>query len=217
MPAGKAIYFRTVTTDAFQGPNMANYMADTMKVKSVYILDDSGAYGVGLANAYEAQAKKRGLTVMGHDQLDPKEADYTTILTKVKSMNPDALYYGGVGQAGVKVVKQSYDIMPKMIRAGGDGVYGAEILKGGGFPAAEGSMRRSLRRTCSPTPTRPRSSRRSPRNTASSPKTTRSPPMMPRSSSSTPSRPSPSRASRSTATPSATQSRPRRPRPCRAR
>jgi branched-chain amino acid transport system substrate-binding protein len=138
MPAGKAIYFRTVTTDAFQGPNMANYMVDTLKIKSVYILDDSGAYGVGLANAYEAQAKKRGVNVMGHDQLDPKEADYTTILTKVKSMNPDALYYGGVAQAGVKVVKQSYDTMPKMIRAGGDGVYGSEILKGAGFPAAEG-------------------------------------------------------------------------------
>jgi len=36
-PAGKAIYFRTVATDAFQGPNMANYMADTLKVKSIYI------------------------------------------------------------------------------------------------------------------------------------------------------------------------------------
>jgi branched-chain amino acid transport system substrate-binding protein len=138
MPAGKAIYFRTVTTDAFQGPNMANFMADTLKVKSVYILDDSGAYGVGIATAYENQAKKRGMNVLGHDQLDPKEADYTTILTKIKSLNPDALYYGGVAQAGVKVVKQSYDIMPKVIRAGGDGVYGAEILKGGGFPAAEG-------------------------------------------------------------------------------
>jgi branched-chain amino acid transport system substrate-binding protein len=138
MPAGKAIYFRTVTTDAFQGPNMANFMADTLKVKSVYILDDSGAYGVGLSNAFEEQAKKRGVNVLGHDQLDPKEADYTTILTKVKSLNPDALYYGGVAQAGVKVVKQSYDIMPKVIRAGGDGLYGAEILKGAGFPAAEG-------------------------------------------------------------------------------
>ena len=138
MPGGKAIYFRTVTTDAFQGPNMANFMADTLKVKSVYILDDSGAYGVGVANAFEGQAKKRGLNVLGHDQLDPKEADYTTILTKIKSMNPDALYYGGVAQAGVKVVKQCYDIMPKVIRAGGDGVYGSEILKGAGFPAAEG-------------------------------------------------------------------------------
>ncbi len=137
-PAGKAVYFRTVTTDAFQGPNMANYMADTLKVKSIYVLDDSGAYGVGIADSFQKQAEKRGVKVLGRDQLNPKEADYTTVLTKIKSMNPDALYYGGVAQAGVKVVKQSYDIMPKVIRAGGDGVYGAEILKGAGFPAAEG-------------------------------------------------------------------------------
>ena len=137
-PAGKAIYFRTVTTDAFQGPNMANYFIDTLKVKSVYVLDDSGAYGVGIADAFQRQAEKRGLKVLGRDQLNPKEADYTTVLTKIKSLNPDSLYYGGVAQAGVKVVKQSYDIMPKMIRAGGDGLYGAEILKGAGFPSAEG-------------------------------------------------------------------------------
>jgi branched-chain amino acid transport system substrate-binding protein len=137
-PAGKAIYFRTVTTDAFQGPNMANYFIDTLKVKSVYVLDDSGAYGVGIADAFQRQAEKRGLKVLGRDQLNPKEADYTTVLTKIKSLNPDSLYYGGVAQAGVKVVKQSYDIMPKIIRAGGDGLYGAEILKGAGFPSAEG-------------------------------------------------------------------------------
>jgi branched-chain amino acid transport system substrate-binding protein len=137
-PKGKAVYFRTVTTDAFQGPNMANYMKDTLKVKSVYILDDSGAYGVGIANAFEGQAKKIGLKVIGHDQLNPKEADYTTILTKIKGVNPDALYYGGVGQAGVKLVKQAYDVMPKVIKAGGDGMYSADILKGAGFPSVEG-------------------------------------------------------------------------------
>ncbi len=137
-PAGKAIYFRTVTTDAFQGPNMANYFADTLKVKSLYVLDDSGAYGVGIADAFQRQAEKRGIKVLGRDQLNPKEADYATVLTKVKSLNPDALYYGGVAQAGVKVVKQSYDILPKLIKSGGDGVLGAEILKGAGFPAAEG-------------------------------------------------------------------------------
>jgi branched-chain amino acid transport system substrate-binding protein len=137
-PKGKAIYFRTVTTDAFQGPNMANYYADTLKVKSVYVLDDSGAYGVGIADTFQAQAEKRGIKVLGRDQLNPREADYTTTLTKIKSLNPDALYYGGVAQAGVKVVKQASDILPKMIKGGGDGLYGAEILRGAGFPAAEG-------------------------------------------------------------------------------
>jgi branched-chain amino acid transport system substrate-binding protein len=137
-PAGKAIYFRTVTTDAFQGPYMANYFADNLKVKKVYILDDSGAYGVGIADSFEAQAKKKGMTVLGRDRLDPKAADYTTSLTKIKSLNPDGLYYGGVTQAGVKVAKQGYDIIPKVIKGGGDGVYAPEMLTAAGFPAAEG-------------------------------------------------------------------------------
>src|SRR6185503_7839620 len=103
-PKGKAIYFRTVTTDAYQGPNMANFYADTLKVKSLYVLDDSGAFGVGIGNSFEAQAKKRGIKVLGRDQLNPKETDYATILTKIKALNPEGLYYGGVAQAGVKVV-----------------------------------------------------------------------------------------------------------------
>jgi len=38
-PEGKPIYFRTVTTDAFQGPTMANFFAEKLKVKSVTITE----------------------------------------------------------------------------------------------------------------------------------------------------------------------------------
>ncbi|HME23718.1 MAG TPA: branched-chain amino acid ABC transporter substrate-binding protein [Acetobacteraceae bacterium] len=137
-PAGKAIYFRTVTTDAFQGPNLASYFADKLQVKSVYVLDDSGAYGVGIADSFQKRAEEKGIKVLGRDRLDPKAADYTTILTKIKALNPDALYYGGVSQAGVKLAKQSYDILLKLIKGGGDGMYSAEMLSAAGFPAADG-------------------------------------------------------------------------------
>jgi branched-chain amino acid transport system substrate-binding protein len=136
-PAGKAIYFRTVATDAFQGPYMANYYADVLKVKTVYLLDDSGAYGVGLADAFQGQAEKKGIKILGRDRLDPKAADYSAVLTKIKSLNPQAIYYGGVLQAGVKLAKQAYDIVPKMIKGGGDGVYGPEMLTAVGYPANE--------------------------------------------------------------------------------
>src|SRR5580704_2367089 len=136
-PSGRPIYFRVVTTDAFQGPNMANYMAQSLNVKKIYILDDSGAYGVGMANAFEAQAKKLGMEVLGHDQVNPQEADYRTLLIKLKPLNADALYYGGSALAGVKLAQQSYEIVPNMIKAGGDGVYSAAVLSGAGFPAMQ--------------------------------------------------------------------------------
>src|SRR5215472_1760929 len=137
-PAGKPIYFRTVTTDAYQGPNMANFLAEKLKVKSVYILDDSGAFGVGIADSFQKQAEAKGMQVLGRDRLDLKAADYTAILTKIKSMNPEAIYYGGVTQAGVKVAKQAYDILPNVIKAGPDGMVSSDLLAGAGFPAVEG-------------------------------------------------------------------------------
>ncbi len=137
-PAGPAVYFRTVSTDAFQGPNMANYYADVLKVPSVYVLDDSGAYGVGIADSFEAQVRKKGIKVLGRDRVDPKAADYSPALTKIKSLGAASLYFGGSAEAGIKVVKQSYDIIPNVLKGGGDGVYEPEILIGGGFPVAEG-------------------------------------------------------------------------------
>ncbi len=137
-PKGKAIYFRTVTTDAYQGPNMANFYADTLKVKSVFVIDDSGAFGVGIANSFQAQAEKRGIKVVGRDQVNPKETDYATILTKIKSLGAESIYYGGVAQAGVKLAKQARDIVPNIVKGGGDGLASADFLKGAGFPAAEG-------------------------------------------------------------------------------
>ncbi len=137
-PGGKPIYFRTVTTDTYQGPNMANFYAETLKAPSVYILDDSGAYGVGLADSFEAQAKKKGIKLLGRDRLDPKANDYSAVVTKIKSTNAASLYYGGVMQAAVKLVKQSYDAVPNIIKGGGDGIASPEMVTAAGFPSANG-------------------------------------------------------------------------------
>ena len=137
-PAGPAIFFRTVTTDAYQGPNMANFFVEQLKVTNVYILDDSGAAGVGMADSFQRQAEKRGLKVLGRDRLDIKAMDYTSVLTKIKSLGASSLYYSGDTLAGVKVAKQSYDILPNIPKAGGDGLYQPDLLTGAGFPAVEG-------------------------------------------------------------------------------
>jgi branched-chain amino acid transport system substrate-binding protein len=137
-PGGKTVFFRTVTTDDYQGPNLANFLADTLHAKRVFVLDDSGAYGVGMADAFQEQATRKGIVIAGRDKLDTKAADYSAVLTRIKSLGVDALYYGGVSQAGVKVAKQGYEIIPTVIKAAGDGMYAPDVLSGAGFPAAEG-------------------------------------------------------------------------------
>jgi branched-chain amino acid transport system substrate-binding protein len=137
-PAGRSIYFRTPTTDDYRGPGMARFLTKTLGAKTGYVLDDSGGYGVGLADAFVAGARSAGMNIMGRDSLDPKQADYTTSLTKIKAIGPQALFYGGDLQAGVKVAKQSYDIIPQTIKGGGGGLYGGGFAEQVGFPAAEG-------------------------------------------------------------------------------
>src|SRR5262249_45752145 len=137
-PKGKAVYFRNVTTDAYQGPNMANHAFHNLKVQKVYVLDDGGAFGVGIADSFTKRAKELGMQVLGRDRLDPKEADYKTILTKIKGLNPDAIFYGGVQQAGVKVARQAYEVIPNVIKLGSDGLYDLAFPEQAGKEAAEG-------------------------------------------------------------------------------
>jgi len=137
-PAGKPIYFRTVTTDAYQGSNLANFFARNLKVRSVFVLDDGGAFGVSVADAFQVRARMLNLEVVGSDRLDPKAADYAAILTRIRSLDPNALFYGGVAQAGVKLAKQAYEVIPKAIKGASDGMTSADLLTGVGLPAAEG-------------------------------------------------------------------------------
>ena len=78
------------------------------------------------------------MKVLGRDRLDPKEADYKTILTKIKGLNPDGLYYGGVQQAAVKLARQPTRIMPKVHKLGSDGVYDLAFPEQSSKEAAEG-------------------------------------------------------------------------------
>ncbi len=137
-PGGKPVYFRTITTDAYQGPEMADFFAETLAAKAIYVLDDQGAYGIGMADAFQRRIAEKGVPVLGRDQLDPKVSDYSAILTRIKAAGADSLYYGGVGTAGVKLMKQSYEILPRISKGGGDGMIGADLLTGAGFPACQG-------------------------------------------------------------------------------
>ncbi|HUP28191.1 MAG TPA: branched-chain amino acid ABC transporter substrate-binding protein, partial [Chloroflexia bacterium] len=82
-PTGKVTYFRVCTTDDIQGPAAAAYMYDKLKVKNIYILDDTETYGKGLADNVEKEFTSKGGKVLGHEGVPKGTQDFRTILTKV--------------------------------------------------------------------------------------------------------------------------------------
>ncbi|MFC0400104.1 branched-chain amino acid ABC transporter substrate-binding protein [Paraburkholderia rhizosphaerae] len=121
--------YRVVATDAQQGPALANYAAKSLKVKRVAIVDDSTAYGQGLANEFEKTAKSLGLNVLSHDATNDKAVDFRAILTKIKGENPDAIMYGGMDATAGPFAKQAKQLGLRAKVLGGDGACSEKLAE----------------------------------------------------------------------------------------
>ncbi len=114
--------YRLVATDAQQGPALANYVINTLKAKTVAIIDDSTQYGKGLADEFEKTIKAAGLKVVTREASNNKATDFKAILTKVKGSKPDVIMYGGMDATGGPLTKQAAELGIKAKVVGGDGM-----------------------------------------------------------------------------------------------
>jgi len=91
-------YFRTVTTDDYQGPAMADYFLQALKVNKVAVASDNQTYGKGIADSFSAEFKAKGGTLVGtrfdYDQQNTN--DFKTWLTGAKTAGAQGIYAGGV-------------------------------------------------------------------------------------------------------------------------
>lgn len=111
-PSGKRNYARVVATDDYQGPADADFAANDLKVKKCYVVNDNSTYGQGVGRAFEAAAKKDGITVLGNDAWDSKAPDYTDLFQKVKSKNPDCLFLAGTYDLnGGQLIKDKFNVL----------------------------------------------------------------------------------------------------------
>ena len=127
--------YRVVATDAQQGPALAAYAAKTLGVKKVAIVDDSTAYGQGLANEFRKAAETSGMTVVSRDATNDKAVDFRAILTKIKGENPDAILYGGMDATGGPFARQARQLGVRAKILGGDGVCSTDVVKLAGSAA----------------------------------------------------------------------------------
>ena len=95
-PTGVRNYGRLIATDDFQGAAGAQFAQKELGLKKCVVLNDAQTYGVGVATAFAAEAKKLGIEVIAEEAWDAKQPNYTSLFEKVKSSNPDCVYLGGI-------------------------------------------------------------------------------------------------------------------------
>jgi branched-chain amino acid transport system substrate-binding protein len=129
-------FFRVCTTDDKQGAAGAAF-AKELGHKKVFIVDDNETYGKGLADVFEASFKSGGGTVLGHEHLNKGQGDFKALLTKIKSENPDLVFYGGTSVTGGALLrKQMGDVgMAGVTFLGGDGISDDNFLTTAGSMA----------------------------------------------------------------------------------
>ena len=131
--------FRVVAHDGQQGPTLGRFAVGTLKAKAIAVIDDSTAYGQGLADNFEATVKKAGARVVAREHTTDKDTDFKAILTRIKGLNPDLIMFGGIDPQAGPMVKQMAELGIKARFIGGDGMQTPNFIKLAG-DAAEGAM-----------------------------------------------------------------------------
>ena len=110
-PSGNRNYLRVVANDAYQGSADAEF-AKSEGVKSVYILNDKQAYGLGVATNFRDAAQSLGITIAGFAAWDSKATSYTSVFDKIKQTDADAVFLGGlICENGAQLIKDKVAVL----------------------------------------------------------------------------------------------------------
>ena len=87
--------FRTIGRDDQQGPAAAAFIIDKIKPSKVAVLHDKQSYGQGISSAVKDRLEKAGVSVVLFEGINAGDTDYSAVITKLKSLGADFVYYGG--------------------------------------------------------------------------------------------------------------------------
>ena len=135
---GYRVMHRICPRDDAQGPAAARFIAEEIKAKNVYIIDDKGTYGQGLADQVADALNRLGVKVT-RGQITLEDRDFSPILTRVKAAQPDLIYLGLSNPAqAAGLMKQAIGLGLSAGFMGGDCMKEKDQLVAGAGGAAEG-------------------------------------------------------------------------------
>jgi len=136
---GLKTIFRMCGRDDQQGPVAAKFIATKLKAKNVAIINDEDIYGKGLANTIKADLEKRRIKVGLFEGIARGTKDFSALVAKIKELNPDAIYFGGLHTEAGPFIKQLRESDVKAPIIAGDGIVASDfVTSAGGYKMTKG-------------------------------------------------------------------------------
>jgi branched-chain amino acid transport system substrate-binding protein len=116
-------WFRAVGNDNSQGPTAADYISKVLKPNCTFMASDGTAYGKGLADVVQQTLSDGGATVEKQQTVQPKQTDYSALVSKIKSSGCKVVFYGGYSpEAGLIRKQMGAAGLNDVTLEGGDGI-----------------------------------------------------------------------------------------------
>ena len=136
---GYATWFGNAAPNSAEADFTANYLVKVRGFKKIAVLTDHSSFATGLANAVSGDIKKSGGDVIALDYINAGSQNFTPVLTKLRAMNPDVVYFSGYFSDGGLIRAQMQQLGMKAVFVGGDANQNVAFAKIAG-PAAAGSI-----------------------------------------------------------------------------
>ncbi|MBN9071544.1 MAG: branched-chain amino acid ABC transporter substrate-binding protein [Rhizobiales bacterium] len=130
---------RLYTRDDAQGAFIGPWIAKKYAGKNVVVLHDKSAYGQGVADAVKATMNADGLNEILYEGINAGEKDYSALVTKLKELKADVVYFGGYHPEAGLILRQAAEQNFKFQLIMPDSIASPEFWQVAG-PAGEGTM-----------------------------------------------------------------------------
>ncbi|WP_425280380.1 ABC transporter substrate-binding protein [Pseudaminobacter salicylatoxidans] len=136
---GWSTIMRLYTRDDAQGAFIGPWIAKKYAGKNVVVMHDKSAYGQGVADAVRKTMNENGLKEVLYEGINAGEKDYSALVTKLKELKADVVYFGGYHPEAGLILRQAAEQGFKFQLIMPDSIASPEFWQIAG-PAGEGTM-----------------------------------------------------------------------------
>ncbi|MCE5312911.1 MAG: branched-chain amino acid ABC transporter substrate-binding protein [Nitrospiraceae bacterium] len=130
--------FRVCGTDDQQGKIAADFVSRKLKLKKVAVLHNKTTYGQGLADEFKNNLGS-GVQVVYYGAITQGEKDFKPVLTAIRALSAELIYFGGIYNEAGLLVKQARELGMNQPFMSGDGTIDPKFIEIAGAQAAEGT------------------------------------------------------------------------------